>query len=336
MKFILLISVLCATLMFATNSDYKYEITPMIGGVYSEGNLDLERNYVNAGLSLGFNLDDSMFNQVELGFLRSVKDVSYDNVNVNRDTGITRVFANLVKEYPLTNSTSLYGLIGGGVEFFDDEAFDNQNGVFANYGVGIKYKISEFISLKTDIRHFIDFNFGANNLLYTVGLAIPFGKKAAPAPMKMEPTPTPAPAPMDSDNDGVVDRLDNCPNTPKDDIVDDKGCSLKVNLNINFENNSSVINNAYSSKIKKFADFMKATPSVKAKIEAYTDSVGSDSYNQKLSERRAASTLKALQSYNIDSSRLNAIGYGEYNPKASNETAEGRAENRRIEGTIQR
>jgi OOP family OmpA-OmpF porin len=365
MKKILLTSALCATMMFAANSDYKYEITPMIGGVYSEGNLDLERNYANAGLSLGFNLDDSMFNQIELGFLRSVEDVSYDTPN--RDTGVTRVFVNLVKEYALTDSTSWYGLIGGGVEFFDDEAFGNNTGPFANYGVGIKYKISEAMSLKADIRHLVKANRELdNNLLYTVGLAIPFGKKAAPAPMKMEPTPIPVPVPMDSDNDGVidandkcpnspagaivnndgceldsdndgvVDRLDNCPNTPKGDIVDDKGCSLKVNLNINFENDSSIINNSYSSKIKKFADFMKAFPSVKAKIEAHTDSVGSDSYNQKLSEKRAASTVKALESFNIDSSRLNAVGYGEYNPKASNETAEGRAENRRVEGSIQR
>lgn len=360
MKKILLSTAICASLMFAANSEYKYELTPMIGGVYTEGNLDLERNYADAGLSLGFNLDDSMFDQVELGFLRSLEDVDYTKNGTSKDTGITRVFTNLIKEYSMSESTSLYGLVGAGVEWFDNEEFDNENGLFGNYGVGIKYKISESIALKADVRHLIEADHGDHNLLYTVGLAIPFGKKAAPAPMPMKEEPKPmdsdndgvydaddkcpnsAPGAIvnnegceiDSDGDGVVDRLDQCPSTPKGDIVDETGCSLKVNLNINFDTNSAVINNSYSSKIKKFADFMKAFPSVKAKIEAHTDSDASDAYNQKLSEKRAASTVKALEALNVDSSRLNSVGYGELNPKASNETAEGKAMNRRVEGSI--
>ena len=358
MKKILLSSALCATMMFAANSEYKYEITPMIGGVYTEGNLDLERNYADAGLALGFNLDDSMFDQIELGFLRSLEDVDYDIGN--RDTGVTRVFTNLIKEYPMSDAMSFYGLVGAGVEFFDDEAFDNEDGLFGNYGVGIKYKISEMVSLKADVRHLIETDHGDNNLLYTVGLAIPFGKKAAPAPVPVKEEPKP----MDSDNDGVIDSLDKCPNspvgavvnsdgcevdtdgdgvvdsldqcpaTPKGDIVDVTGCTLKVDLNINFETDSAVINNSYDSKIKKFADFMKAFPSVKGKIEAHTDSDGSDAYNQKLSEKRAASAVKALEAYGVEADRLNSVGYGEMNPKASNETAEGKAMNRRVEGSI--
>merc|ERR1711879_934332 len=139
---------------------------------------------------------------------------------------------------------------------------------------------------------------------------------------------------IDSDGDGVVDSLDQCPSTPKGDIVDLSGCSLKVDLNINFETDSEVINNSYDSKIKKFADFMKAFPSVKGKIEAHTDSDGSDAYNQKLSEKRAASAVKALEAYGVEADRLNSVGYGEMNPKASNETAEGKAMNRRVEGSI--
>ncbi len=361
MKKILLTSALCATMMFAANSEYKYEITPMIGGVYTEGNIGLERDYVDAGLSLGFNLDDSMFDQVELGFLRSIEDVNYRNASPAQDTGVTRVFLNVVKDYPLSSSTSLYALAGAGLEFFDDESFDNnENGLFGNYGVGIKYKISEMVSLKADVRHLIETDHGDNNLLYTVGLAIPFGKKATPAPMPVKEEPKP----MDSDNDGVIDALDKCPNspvgavvnaqgceidtdgdgvvdsldqcpaTPKGDIVDGNGCTLKVDLNINFETDSAVINNSYDSKIKKFADFMKAFPSVKGKIEAHTDSDGSDAYNQKLSEKRAASAVKALEAYGVEASRLNSVGYGEMKPKASNDTAEGKAMNRRVEGSI--
>ncbi len=341
MKKILLASALCASLAFAGNSDYKYELTPMISGAYTEGNLDLERNYANLGLSLGFNLDESMFDQVEVGFLRTLSDVDYKHSTI--DTGITRIFSNLVKEYELNSSVSLYALVGAGVELFDDEAFGNENGLFGNYGFGVKYKLSEDVSLKADIRHLIETDHGDNNLLYTIGLAFPFGKKAVEAPIveeqpKVEPQAPVAKevAPVDTDGDGVIDLKDKCPDTPKGDIVDENGCSLKVDLNINFDFDSAVINNSYDSKIKKFADFMKAFPAVKAKIEAHTDSTGTEEYNQGLSERRAASTVKALEAYGVEENRLNSIGYGETKPLATNKTSEGRALNRRVEGSIQR
>ena len=60
MKKIILSTVACATMMLAANPDYKYEITTTIGGVHSEGNLGLDRDYANAGLSLGFNQFDSL------------------------------------------------------------------------------------------------------------------------------------------------------------------------------------------------------------------------------------------------------------------------------------
>ncbi|MEJ2373727.1 MAG: outer membrane beta-barrel protein, partial [Sulfurimonas sp.] len=180
MKKLLLSTALCASMMFAANSDYKYEITPMIAGTYAEGNLSLDQNYANAGLSFGINLDDSMFDQIELGFLRTIEDVDYENST--KDTGITRFFANLIKEYELTSSTSLYALAGAGIELFDNQDFQNENGLFGNYGFGVKYQITDDIALKADLRHLIEIDNGDNNLIYTVGLAIPFGKKAAPSP----------------------------------------------------------------------------------------------------------------------------------------------------------
>ncbi len=335
MKKLLLSTIACASLMFA-QSEYKYEITPLIGGVVTEGNMNLEDHYGVGGLSLGFNLENSMFNQVELGFLTSLEDVDYSN---KKNTSITRIFSNLIKEYTLSTKSSFYALIGAGVEIYENEQFKNKTGLFGNYGVGFKYKITDNMSLKTDIRHLIETDHGDNNLIYTVGLAIPFGKKAAPVVKKepeqkiVETTPV---TKVDSDGDGVIDSLDKCPNTPKSNIVDEHGCSLKVDLNINFGFDSAKINNSYDSKIKKFAEFMKKYPTTKAKIEAYTDSIGKKEYNQKLSEKRATSTVEALKAHNIDESRLKSFGYGDSKPVATNETKEGRAQNRRVEATIQK
>ena len=336
MKRVLLSTIACASLALAANSDYKYEITPLIGGVFTEGNLDLDRNYANAGLSLGFNQFDSFIDQVELGFLRSIEDVNYDGTN--SDTGITRVFTNLIKEYPLTADASLYTLVGAGVEIFDNEANGNEDGLFGNYGAGIKYKIAEELSLKFDVRHVIEADHGDNNLLYTLGFAVPFGEvaKAAPVVEKPAPVETPAPvaAPKDTDGDGVIDNLDECPDTMKGAKVDTVGCMTLINLNINFDTDKSVIKDSYNSRIAEFAKMMKANPKLKASIEAHTDSVGSNAYNQKLSERRAASTVKALTDLGVDSTKIKAVGFGETRPVASNETVEGRAENRRVEAVM--
>ena len=366
MKKILLSSVVCASMMFAAN-DYNYEITPMIGGAYTEGNLGLERDYVNGGLSIGFNQNNSMFDQVELGFFRTVEDVDYVNAagnSINRDTGVTRVFTNLVKEYAVSDNTSLYALVGAGVEFFDDAANNNnnENGVFGNYGAGIKYQIAEQFALKADVRHLIEADSGDNTLLYNLGFAIPFGKVAKMAPVVA--APVVVPAPMDSDNDGVINANDMCPNTVAGAVVNDKGCELDddndgvvnrldqcpntlagaevdtvgcmtlVNLNINFDTNSAVVKKAYYERVVNFANAMKNNTKLNATIEAHTDSIGTAAYNQKLSQKRAASTVEVLKSLDIDASRLNAVGYGETKPAASNMNKEGRAQNRRVTAVI--
>ena len=337
MKKIILSTVACATMMLAANPDYKYEITTTIGGVHSEGNLGLDRDYANAGLSLGFNQFDSLIDQVELGFLRTIEDVNY--ANGNNDTEVTRVFTNLIKEYNLSSNVALYTLVGAGVEVFESEDNGNEDGIFGNYGAGIKYKITDQVALKLDARHVIEADHGDSNLLYNLGFSVPFGAVAKAAPVVEKPAPVvekPAPvaAPKDSDNDGVIDSLDQCPNTMAKAKVDSVGCMTLVNLNINFDNNSSVIKNSYNTRIVEFANMMNANPKLKANIEAHTDSVGTDAYNQKLSERRAASTVEALKALKVDPARIKAVGYGETKPVATNTTAEGKAQNRRVEAVM--
>ncbi|MCT7496092.1 OmpA family protein [Aliarcobacter cryaerophilus] len=340
MKKILLSSLACASLVLAANSDYKYEITPLIGGALGEGNHSLERNYANAGLALGFNQsEDSLIDQFELGFLRTVTDVKGKRDLKGHDTAITRVFGNLVKNYGLTNDFSLYALAGLGVEFFDHELSHHQeDGLFGNYGLGMKYQLMDSLALKFDVRHLINFNHGDNTMLYTLGLAVPFGERTKAAPVVEAPAPvavTPAPvADKDSDGDGVIDRLDQCPNTPKGAKVDSVGCITLINLNVNFDTNKSDIKDIYSTRIHEFANVMNVDKRLKADIEGHTDSVGSDAYNQKLSERRAASVVKALTELGVEKSRLKAVGYGKTRPIASNETAEGRAENRRVQAVM--
>ncbi len=333
MKKIVIASALCATMLLASSSEYKYEITPMIGGAYTEGNLDLDRNYGNAGLSLGFNLDNSMFDQIELGFLQSIGDVDYKNSN--EDTGITRIFSNVIKEYPLTNSSSLYALVGAGVEVFSNELFNNDSGLFGNYGFGYKYKFDNDMALKFDLRHLIETDHGDNNLLYTVGLAIPFGQKAQPTKEAQPVEETKAMvSDVDTDGDGIIDRLDACPNSEPKSVVDETGCAITVNLKVLFDFDKATIKEAYTGKLSRFAEVLKNYPMVNTKLSAHTDSFGDDAYNLKLSQQRADAVKQALINLGIKDTRITTEGFGETKPVATNETAEGRAQNRRVEATV--
>jgi OOP family OmpA-OmpF porin len=92
----------------------------------------------------------------------------------------------------------------------------------------------------------------------------------------------------------------------------------------------------YHDVIGKVADFMKEYPTTNTVIEGHTDNRGKYEYNIKLSERRAESVRSYLvEKFGIESSRLSTKGYGYTKPVATNETAEGRQRNRRIDAMIE-
>jgi OOP family OmpA-OmpF porin len=99
----------------------------------------------------------------------------------------------------------------------------------------------------------------------------------------------------------------------------------------NFEFDKSRLTAEGRSAVAGAAATLKQHPSVNVSVDGYTDSVGSDSYNKALGERRARTVASALAEEGISPSRMTVRSFGESNPVASNDTAEGRAENRRVE-----
>jgi len=107
---------------------------------------------------------------------------------------------------------------------------------------------------------------------------------------------------------------------------------ITIDQVIHFEFDKSNIRPQSYPILDDVVSIIKSNPSIKSvQIEGYTDSVGSDAYNQSLSNRRAASVKAYLVNKGVPASMLNAVGYGETKPVASNDTAEGRAKNRRTE-----
>jgi len=169
---------------------------------------------------------------------------------------------------------------------------------------------------------------------------------------------------MDTDGDGVSDYFDKCPNTPKGTKVDGSGCALPTPPPPPARDTvTKVINNTYviTEEDKKIVseairnlefDFGKATIRARSlpyldrvaallakkgfslKLAGHTDNVGSDAANLKLSKDRAESVKNYLVSQGANNGKIEATGYGESQPIATNKTDAGRQKNRRVEFTL--
>jgi OOP family OmpA-OmpF porin len=159
----------------------------------------------------------------------------------------------------------------------------------------------------------------------------------------------------DEDGDGVADKFDKCPGTTSGVVVDGAGCPLvapapivreKVIItesdrkvvadairNLEFDVNKSTIRAKSYPTLNRVADLLK-TKNFSLKLAGHTDSQGSDALNMALSKDRAESIKAYLVSQGVNASRVEATGYGESQPIASNKTAAGRQKNRRVEFTL--
>ena len=112
--------------------------------------------------------------------------------------------------------------------------------------------------------------------------------------------------------------------------------AVRVELDVKFDFDKAQVKQESYGDIKALADFMKQYPQTSTVVEGHPDSVGSDAYNQGLSERRANAVREVLvNQYGVESGRVQAVGYGESRPVADNATAEGRAINRRVEAEVE-
>jgi len=111
------------------------------------------------------------------------------------------------------------------------------------------------------------------------------------------------------------------------------GQSIKLK-NIFFDAGKTVLKNESFAELERVATFLEENPHIKIEIAGHTDNVGKATSNQKLSQGRAQAVADFVISKGINKSRIVVKGYGSSKPVASNKTAAGKAENRRVEFTI--
>jgi OOP family OmpA-OmpF porin len=315
----IVMSLVCAALLsfsaagFAQVTPGSVTISPTIGGYMFEGNQDMD-NSLSVGLRAGYNF--TKYFGIE-GYAHYVPtDIENSSTNVDY---LGYGLEGLYHFMPDSKFVPFFAIGVGGVHYSnatEDTTDGKRDKITADYGVGVKYFVTENIALRADVRHVIPFDGVNNDLLYTVGLSFAFGGAKKVVEAKPEPAPVEEvkPAP-------VVEEA-------KPEIIE-KG---RTTLNVEFDFDKATIKKGYYKDIDDLVTVMKQYPDLNVEIDGHTDSIGTAAYNKKLSQKRADAIKKYMvEKGGIDAKRLTAVGYGEDKPIASNKTKEGRQKNRRVE-----
>lgn len=256
-----------------------------------------------AGVGMGYAYGDNSGNTIggQVGYHFS-NDLSaelayYDTIDQN-EVDVTSING----AYRLWgDKTQILGLVGLHNLNMDGETADN--GVAVSVGVAVSHYITDQVELRAGVQSLV-FQEHDDDLdaLATLAVNYHFGTHEQPVE---EPAPVKEPA------------------------------VVKKTLHVNFNTDSSRVHDPEDQrKIAEVSDIMKKNPGSTADLVGHTDSTASEAYNQRLSERRAATVKNEMVKHGVDAAAISTSGSGELAPVADNKTRAGRAENRRVEATI--
>ncbi|GJL83667.1 MAG: hypothetical protein DHS20C01_33010 [marine bacterium B5-7] len=200
--------------------------------------------------------------------------------------------------------------VSAGLSRFDvDEATGDEQTDQIQAGFGLSGALTESVEMRVGYQHFFTVSGDSfDDDAVNVAVNWSFGKPA-PAPVAaVAPAPEPAPAPA----------------VQKKEVID------TYELLVEFDFDKSEVRSIYEPQFKTIASILNQNPDISMTIEGHTDAIGTDEYNQDLSERRAeAVRQKFIRDFNVSPNRIGIMGYGETQPIADNSTPAGRQKNRR-------
>lgn len=298
---------------------------------------DSSRDLGSNGTLLGGSVSYYLTDDVALGLNYG----TYDNIDgQTSNKNIKGGLGGLDATYHFgTLGDSLRPYISSGVahqSIGQDDRGGRDNSSYINIGAGLKYYFTENLFANAGVTGM--YNMDRSDTEYMAGLSV--GANFGGGGKKVEPVSEPVVC-TDGDNDGVCDNADKCPDTEANVTVDANGCpaaaeAVRVEMDVKFDFNKAVVKQDDFEEIKSVADFMNQYPQTTTTVEGHTDSVGTEEYNQQLSQRRADAVRKVMvDQYGVAADRVSAVGEGESQPIADNNTADGRALNRRVEASVE-
>jgi OOP family OmpA-OmpF porin len=348
-----------ATDMATPSYDGRWYIAPTIGGYYNDTDRNTNSRQIYYGLGVGRFINENT--SIDLFADRTSRKVdngapggghSHNKWSNNSVGAAVRFYAggwNAWRPYVLA------GVMGSNHHAPGESGWSPA----AELGGGVSKTITDSSDIRVEGGYRYDWDNktqpsqdGYGDWFLGFSIVSRFGAPAAaPAPVA---APAPAPADcstMDDDHDGVNNCDDKCPGTAAGTIVGPDGCPQKVVIDlrgVNFKFDRPKKGETDISKslaepssdsiavLNQAVDTLQRYPQVHVTVAGYTDSKGTDVYNQSLSERRAKIVYDYLTAHGIDASRLEGpIGHGENDPIGDNATDAGRAQNRRTELQVQ-
>ncbi len=338
---------LCAVAPLTQAQSPEYHTDLSVLGIYIEPDDERTDDYGSAfRVSYGIRLGENLW--VEPTFFSGVIETSDP---VRTDYYQQGLGADLAYRFYRDNQFTPFVLAGIGVS--RNDVANNPEDEIGGYGnVGLGFMTSEIsdsgLRFRAEARYLYDsYDDGLSDIHFSAGVTVPLGTtrkevvetiKYVDKPVIVEKEIIAPPA--DTDGDGVVDGVDQCPNTLVGLTVDAVGCvrtteaQSLVLLGVTFDTNSDRLTANARDILDGTAEGLKGQPDMRVELSGYTDSRGSDEYNRMLSQKRANAVRAYLLGQGVSPAQLRAVGYGESDPLYSNDTAEGRERNRRVEFNV--
>ena len=301
-------------------------VSPMIGYTWLGDGVEDTDHW---SLGLGYQFDSPW--AIELVYA----DAETDFEKLAGDVDFTRWHVDGLYHLNTWGDVRPYLSFGVGEGDYDFSSLSSESNTLFNVGAGVKYAFAKNTAVRADLKMFEGDGFEPAQAAFAVGIHHVFARSIGNTVI--------APTPLDSDQDGVLNSVDECPDTTNTKAkIDSKGCYVRlmetvaIELDVEFDFDSSKSRAEHQSEVKRVSDFMQMYPDTMVVIEGHTDSRGDEDYNMALSQDRAETIASMLvNEFGISVDRVKAVGVGEGRPLAPNDTAEGRQINRRVIGVVE-
>jgi len=325
------------------DGDQPFHFTGQAGALYTDSDRDMRDNDVWWSVGFGYFFTDNFSLDLEYDTFKGTwNDYASVQPGVTYDKWGLKNYG-LMARYYFTD-WQFRPFVAGGLGVLSHRNVASTGDELSwSAGAGLQSQFSKHFSGRVQLLYRYDTDSdtlatenGFGDWILSAGLSFDFGgKEPPPPPPPAEPPPPPPPPPNpDLDGDGVLNQHDKCPNTRPGAVVDLDGCEVEAVIEldgVHFDFDKATLRPEAKAILDEAAALLAKHERVVVEVAGHTDSTGPEAYNQGLSERRAKSVQDYLVSKGVRASRLTAKGYGESMPVASNDTEEGRAENRRVE-----